>query len=135
MFAQDDKQSAPAALEHRRMNSDEVRVNIRRVLIAEMMNVAKARTRTASTHVLVLQHRPQALAPAGDQCSSSNSNSVSNAFGNAELLRVEQWRRWLPVPTSWNLGSWFLHSQIGISCCVKPLKGPVCEIWWTLVVR
>lgn len=123
MFAQDDKQSAPAVPERRRMNSDEVRVNIIRVVIAEMMNVAKAHTRTASTHVLLLQHRPQALAPAGDQRSSSNS--VSNVFGNAELLRVEQWRRWLPVPTSWDLGNWFLHSQRGFFCCVRPLKGPV----------
>lgn len=41
MFVQGDKQSDPAALEHQQMNSDEVRVNIRHVPMAEMMNVEK----------------------------------------------------------------------------------------------
>lgn len=41
VFVQGDKQSEPAALEHQQMNSDEVRVNIRRVPTAEMMDVGK----------------------------------------------------------------------------------------------
>lgn len=65
----------PAAPEHQQMNSDEVRVNIRHVLIAEMMNVAKARTRV---HTCWFCGRGQrALAPAG----TSSSNSVSNVLG------------------------------------------------------
>lgn len=62
MFARDDKQSDPAALEHQQMNSDEVRVNIRHVLIAEVMNVAKART---CAHTCWLCSGGQALAPVG----------------------------------------------------------------------
>lgn len=46
MFVQGDKQSDPAALEHQQMNSDEVRVNIRHVPMAEMMNVEKTHART-----------------------------------------------------------------------------------------
>lgn len=74
MFAQDDKQSDPAALEHQQMNSDEVRVNIRRVLIAEMMNAAKARTRAgcAAEARLWLPRGPAQL--------GSGSNSVSSVL-------------------------------------------------------
>lgn len=56
MFVQGDKQSDPAALEHQQMNSDEVRVNIRHVPMAEMMNVEKTHARArARARALVLQ--------------------------------------------------------------------------------
>lgn len=92
MFAQDDKQSDPAALEHQQMNSDEVRVNIRHVLIGEMMNVAKART---CTHTCWFYSRGQALAPAGTSTAWKREQQCQQCFGNAELLRSEQWRHWL----------------------------------------
>lgn len=56
MFVQGDKQSDLAALEHQQMNSDEVRVNIRHVPMAVMMNVEKTHARTHTcAHALVLQ--------------------------------------------------------------------------------
>lgn len=56
MFVQGDKQSDPAALEHQQMNSDEVRVNIRHVPMAEMMNVEKTHARArARARALALQ--------------------------------------------------------------------------------
>lgn len=76
MFVQDDKQSDPAALEHQQVNRDEVRVNIRHVLIAEMMNVAKARTRVRTRAGSVAETRHWLPAQLG-----SSSNSVSNVLG------------------------------------------------------
>lgn len=97
MFVQDDKQSDPAALEHQQMNSDEVRVNIRHVLIAEMMNVVKARTRA---HTCWFCSRGQALASVGTSTAWKQQQQCQQCFGNAELLRFEQWRHWLLTATS-----------------------------------
>lgn len=66
MFVQGDKQSDPAALEHQQMNSDEVRVNIRHVPMAEMMNVEKthARARARARAGSAARGQAPALAPA-----------------------------------------------------------------------
>lgn len=116
MFVQGDKQSDPAALEHQQMNSDEVRVNIRRVPMAEMMNVEKTHTHThmrtgagsAAGARLWLQWRPA-------QFGISLSNGRS-----AEIPTVGT------LASDWVLTSW---------TCETSLKGPACEICWTLVVR
>lgn len=86
MFVQDDKQSDPAALEHQQMNSDEVRVNIRR---ADSRDDECGESTHTCAHVLVLGPG------SGDQHSLEAAATVSAMFGNAELLRLEQWRHWL----------------------------------------
>lgn len=92
MFVQGDKQSDPAALEHQQMNSDEVRVNIRHVPMAEMMDVEKTHARTRAHTRRFCSKGGQALAPAG---ASTAWKQRQQCFGKAGVLRFEQWKHWL----------------------------------------
>lgn len=89
MFVQGDKQSDPAALEHQQMNSDEVRVNIRRVLMAEMMNVEKTHTHTHTCAPVLVRQQGPGSGSSGDQ------HSLEAASAMTEVLRFQQWKHWL----------------------------------------
>lgn len=88
MFVQGDKQSDPAALEHQQMNSDEVRVNIRRVPMAEMMNVEKTHARTHArtrAHTRWFCSKGPGSGSSGDQRSLEAASAMFGEGRSAEI--------------------------------------------------